>query len=340
MARFSFFTTMHHAMGQESLKDVVGIMGKSMRCLGHEAVLDPKNEKVETAFVINGPNDYNIMVEGFNPAWVEFMRRAKDLGAKFIILATEEPTPKGFNWGRDLQMRMRQEIFPEAAKHSVGILHLVPGQHVTDWYGQFAPSAFAELGYAPTLMRAPSPPPDYEFGFYGSLTPRRRSILKHLANMTGKQKAVKIVNDFKDQTARDAAMQRAKVILQIRKFDEMGLVSSSRCNTALMLGRPVIAEPHELSKPWDEVVDFAQTMDQFYSMAMFAASMWKPLWAKQLEKFKAKLTPEFCIGEPLKKIGITTQQTIPPVMHLPNLSAMMRAEKRRRMFAYGEGGRV
>ncbi|MEK7749585.1 MAG: hypothetical protein AAB277_01250, partial [Planctomycetota bacterium] len=82
------------------------------------------------------------------------------------------------------------------------------------------------------------------FGFFGSLSRRRLKILKTLARYIGSEKAIRVVSDFPTQDERDAAMRSARVILQIRKYDEMGLVSSSRCNTALCNGRPVIAEPH------------------------------------------------------------------------------------------------
>ena len=302
--QFSFFATMHSELGQRSVEDVVGIMGQQMRALGHKAVMDPRNAKVSTAVFLHGNDGVNVLVEGFTPSWVEVIARARTWGARFLILATEEPTPKGFNWGTQKEMVARQEIFPEAAKHCDGILHLVPGDHVTKWYSQFAPAAPAELGYAPNLFRPQGPAPDWEFGFYGSGTPRRMQILKRLAKMIGVPNAVKIMVDFKTQAERDAAMRRCKVILQIRKFDAMGLVSSSRCNTALMLGRPVVAEPHDLSKPWNEVVDFPKTMDDFYAQALITRGMWKGVWSKQLERFKVKMSPEFCVGEPLRRIGI------------------------------------
>ena len=307
MVQFSFFATMHTDIGQRSLEDVAGIMGQQLRALGHKAVLDPRNAKVETAIFLHGRDGINVIVEGFTPPWVEVIARARAWGARFVILATEEPTPKGFNWGTQKEMIARQEIFPEAAKHCDGILHLVPGEHVTRWYSQFCPAAQAELGYAPALFRPQGPPPDFEFGFYGSCTPRRMKILKKLAKMTNVPKAVRIVSDFKTQADRDREMRRAKVILQIRKFDAMGLVSSSRCNTALMLGRPVVAEPHDLVKPWDEVIDFTKSMEDFFAQAFVTKAMWKSVWASQVERFKAKLSPEFCVGEPLRRIGILDQ---------------------------------
>lgn len=302
---FSFFTTPHHEYGQRSLEDVIGIFGHQLRALGHVALNDPRNANWETAFVKTESDWMNVFVEGFTPSWIEVMRRFKLAGARMMILATEEPTPKGFNWGRDREMRMRQELFPQAAQYCEGILHLVPGKHVTDWYSQFAPAAQAELGYAPKLERADLQfRPDYEFGFYGSVTPRRKKLLKELANLSGSVKGVRVIGDFRSQAERDREMRRAKVIIQIRKFEEMGLVSSSRCNTALMIGRPVVAEPHDLVKPWNEVIDFPDTKQQFLSQALFARASWYHLWRTQLERFKAKMSPAFCVGDPLRQIGI------------------------------------
>jgi hypothetical protein len=304
MAQFSFFMTMHSNIGQRSLEDVCGIMGQQLRALGHHAIVDPRNTRVETAVFVHGNDGINIVVEGFTRPWVEVIARAHAWGARFIILATEEPTPKGFNWGTQLEMVKRQEIFPEAAKYADGILHLVPGDHVTKWYGQFAPAAPAELGYAPALYRPQGPPPDWDFGFYGSVTIRRMRILRRLARLVATPNAVKIVSDFKTQLERDAEMRKAKVVLQIRKFDAMGLVSSSRCNTSLMIGRPIVAEPHDLVEPWNEVIDFTKTMEDFYAKAMITKGMWRSVWATQIEKFKTVMTPRYCIGDPLKKIGI------------------------------------
>jgi hypothetical protein len=305
---FSYFCGMHHALGRRSLEDIIRIMVLQMRALGHEAILDERNmgDEVGKHVYATRPDAINVLIEGFTPGWVEHLAKAKSMGARFMILATEEPTPKGFNWGTQKEMVRRQEIFPEAAKLCEGILHLVPGAHVTRWYGQFAPTAQAELGYAPTLMRLDNSEPEFDFGFFGSLSPRRLRILKKLAKFSGREKAVKIVADFLDGPERDRQMRRAKVIVQIRKFDKMGLVSSSRCNTALSIGRPVVPEPHdiELSKPWNKVIAFPQSDEAFYRNCLLAKSAWRGVWNDQVEKFKKELNPYFCIGEPLERIGI------------------------------------
>lgn len=295
----------HNTIGQRSLEDVVGIMGHQMRALGHEIVWDPKNDQLLMKEV-----GVNLIVEGFTPQMVQVMSEQHAAGARFVILATEEPTEKGFNHGTQVEMIARQKVFPEAAKFAEGIIHLVPGANVTAWYAQFAPAAYAELGYAHTLVRSSHTDvePEYDFGFYGSVSKRRLAILKRLAKRMGTAKAVKIVGDFATQVDRDQQMRRARVLVQIRKFDEMGLVSSSRCNTALCLGRPVVAEPHALSKPWDEIVTFSSSMEGFYSAAIAARMAWKGVHARQFAAFKEKLTPEVCIGRALDAIGFPRER--------------------------------
>ena len=297
---FVFSMLNHTLLGQRSLEDVIGIIGHQLRALGHKAVWDPKNDKFLTR-----DRGYNVIVEGFTPQVVEVMAEYHAKGARFLCVATEEPTPEGFNHGVQKEMVARQEMFPEAARYIDGIMCLVSGAHVIEWYGRYAPSAYVELGYAPTLVRRPLPrQPRWEFGFYGSLSKRRLNILRRLARRVNSPNAVRVVADFATQAERDAAMQDAKVILQVRKFDKMGLVSNSRCNTALHLGRPVVAEPHELSAPWDGIVQFADSEEEFYSAALLARAAWTGLHAAQFSRFKERMTPEICVGEPLRRIGV------------------------------------
>ena len=278
------------------------IVSGQLVALGHTAAWDRTNDKMVTQEC-----GINVLVEGFMEHHVGIVSQMHAAGARFLILATEEPTYRGnaadsgswesmsesnkalhqaswigFNHGTQKEMVERQRVFPMIAPYIEGIIHLVPGDHVTRWYSQFAPSAYTELGYAPRLLRQNAPiivtdkngarriipEPDYEFGFYGSLTPRRYKLLRKLAKkVTNQKKAIITVVDFRTGAERDNEMRRAKVILQVRKFDEMGLVSSSRCNTALSIGRPVLAEPHDLCKPWDEVIRFSKSEESFFDEA-------------------------------------------------------------------------
>lgn len=304
---FQFVMWNHNSRGQRSLEDVIGSIGYQLRALGHRAQWTPGS-----ADFIGAKDGVNVIVEGFVPVHVADLARATAAGARFLCIATEEPTPDGFNHGTQREMVERQRIFPEAARHFEGILHLVPGDHVTSWYSRWAPSAYAELGHAPELERLGAdrmvlgvePDPPYDFGFYGSLSKRRARLLRHIIRqLGGGDKVLRHVTDFVDQATRDSAMREAKVILQIRKFDEMQLVSSSRCARSLLLGRPVVAEPHGLSRPWDQIVRFAESDESFLSEAMAVRGAWRGTWAAQMDRFKQMLTPRACVGEPLERIG-------------------------------------
>ena len=316
MSNFQFSLFNHTPAGKRSLEDVIGIVGHQLIALGHKARWPKAEEERDVARnvfhldAITSRVGMNIIVEGFNEKIVEMLANVHAQGARFICLATEEPVEgKGFNHGIQREMRERQEAFVLAAPYLDGILSLVPGKHVTDWYGQYAPTAAVELGYARTLVRQETQrEPTYDFGFYGTLSPRRKRLLQKLGRACLNPRSVKVVADFSTQVSRDRAMQEAKVIVQVRKFDAMGLVSSSRCNTALCLGRPVVAEPHALAHPWDEVVKFAQTDDEFVGLALAVRAAWRGIHADQFARFRERFTPEFCLGEPLRAIGITASQ--------------------------------
>lgn len=313
MSQFCWNVINHNPIGVRSLEDIIEIISSQLLALGHTAAWDRTNDKM-----VSAESGINILVEGFTEYHVGIVKQMHEAGARFVVLATEEPTEKGFNHGTQKEMVERQRVFPLVAPYIEGIIHLVPGDHVTRWYSQFAPAAYTELGWSPKIMRPNAPivvkengvqrvipEPDYEFGFYGSLTPRRHRLLKRLARkVTNNPKAIVTMVDFGTMSARDNEMRRAKVIVQLRKFDEMGLVSSSRCNTALAIGRPVIAEPHELCKPWDEVVRFSRTEESFFDEAFAMRAMWRGVYQQQLAKFKATFPPEACIGRALEVLGI------------------------------------
>lgn len=306
---FSFSLFNHNEAGARSLHDVIGIIGHQLMALGHQVIWDPNHPLT----FLRPESGINIIVEGFTPEVLRFVSEAHQQGCRFVIIGTEDPTDKGFNHGESPEMVLRQRNFPDGAKMCEAIFCLVSGKSATEWYSQFAPSAFVELGHAPGLVRTPDyGTPPYDFGFFGSLTKRRLKLLKKLAkSMPGHDKAVRVEATMPDQVTRDRVMREACVIVQIRKDDNMGQVSSSRCNTSLHLGRPVVAEPHELSHPWDQVVQFTpkgetdeKTVQNFLNACLFARSNWRSLHARQMEKFKTLMTPEWCVGRALREVNL------------------------------------
>jgi hypothetical protein len=299
----------------------MAIIGKQLQALGHKVVWETSNEHWLTQ-----DSGINLVVEGFIPASTDVIHRGYESGARFICIATEEPTLYGFNHGRDKEMIWRQVEFPNTAKYFDGILYLVPG--AGDWYKQWAPSAYVELGYAPSLVRTGDIiAPCFDFGFFGSLSRRRLRILKALAKYIGSEKAIRVEASFPDQVVRDRIMREARVIVQIRKHEEMGLVSSSRCNTALCLGRPVVAEPHLLSKPWDEVVKFSESSEAFFQDCLMARSSWQSLHYAQFMKFREKMTPDFCVGRALREIGLNFSNEVVPT-RIAEAAALRRTRNR------------
>lgn len=297
---FQFNTFNHCRQGQIIVEDITRILGGQLIALGH------KVEWSNEGFLL-GRDEMNVVLESFadDPRTLERMTAARAVGCRFLIVATEEPTTAGFNHGLEPAMVDRQNAFPAAASLADGVLHLVPGDHVTRWYSQFAPAAHAEIGFAPGLVDDPDDvEPDHDFGFYGKVTWRREQMLARLEQASGTS-VLRITSLDVPRRERDAMMRRARVIVQIRANDEWGMVSSTRCATALSFGRPVIAEPHPFSRPWDEVVNFSSSIDSFYDDAMRAARAWPPLHAQQMMKFKERLSPEVCVGRPLSEIGIT-----------------------------------
>jgi hypothetical protein len=289
----------HNELGRRSLEDPSLIIEYQLRALGHEVIRSNNRW-------LSHREGYNVMFEGFTRVNVPMVARAHADGARFIVIATEEPTPTGFNHGITPGMADRQKQFPDGAKYVDAVLALVPG--ASEWYGQFAPSMDIELGYSDAMLRGPDKiAPDHEFGFYGSRSKRRSLIFRKLANLVGRGKnGVVVVDGFIDQLNRDAQMRRAKVIVQVRHSEAMGLVSSSRCCTSLFLRRPVLAEPHQLSKPWNEIIYFAETLDEFYRTAATCRLFWQDMWMRQFERFRSIMTPERCIGNQLRVLGITT----------------------------------
>lgn len=301
----------HNATGQRSLEDVIGIIAHQLRALGHSVEWSNRHFAKRPA--------YNLIVEGFTADSVALIKTSHETGHRFIYIATEEPTPKGFNHGISQHMIDRQAMFPEAAKYADAVLSLVPGAE--EWFGQYAPCQHIELGHASSLERPDHikslggvrhlEEPTHDFGFFGSLSVRRDKILRRLAKTIAMRSvtmsapnAIRVMANFSGLDDRDRAMRSARVLLQIRLHERMGLVSSSRCNTSLHIGRPVVAEPHLLSAPWDQVVHFSKTSDSFFDDAIRVRATWQSTYDRQMERFRDIMSPRACIGEPLDRLAI------------------------------------
>lgn len=295
--KFCFNVFNHCEDGRRCIEDLTRILSAQLRALGHEAT---EGER----FASDG---YNVLYESFaDLGTIDAIAAAHDGGARFLYVATEEPTAEGcFNGRLDNAMDARQEAFSEAARYADGILHLVPGERVTEWYSRYAPAAYVELGYAGSLVadtKGEQDPP-IAFGFYGQMTPRREAIFEKLRRATGWDILILPFITY-SSAERDVMMRQTRAILQVRAHDSMPIVSSSRCATALHLGRPVVGEPHDVEGPWGGIVHLSASTEAFYSDAKEVASDWRSEHSRQMDRFSTVLSPETCLGEPLRRLGI------------------------------------
>lgn len=305
MMLFNFNTFNHCPQGRIIVEDITVTMGNQIAALGHEV------RWTSAITFIPREAGWNVLLEAFadGPATPDIadivakIAEAHAAGCRFLYVATEEPGEKGFNSALDPGMILRQNAFPRAAKFCDGILHLIPGERVARWYGQFAPAAYAELGYAPGMAYPDDGlEPGHDFAFYGKMTWRREQIIWTLEAKTRKP-VLQLTTFWTPRVERDALMRRAKVILQVRANLETQWVSSTRCAASLHFGRPVVAEPHDNRGPWDEIVPFSASIEQFYDDAVAMAASWRQAHAGQVERFAAKLPPEHCVGRALREIG-------------------------------------
>lgn len=295
MTTFRFNTFNHCEDGKRCIEDLTAILSAQLRALGHAT-------QASDDFAY-GRDCVNVLYESFaDPGVIPAIALAYRYGARFVYVATEEPAEEGFNGRLDNAMDERQRAFPEAAQYAEAVLHLAPGEHVTEWYSRYAPASYAELGCAPELIQpVADEEPERDFGFYGQMTPRRRRVFDELERATNSET---LVLPFIEASAseRDREMRRVRVIPQVRAHDSQDIISSSRCATALYLGRPVVAEPHRLPGAWADIVMFSTSMETFCQDAAYAARHWRELHATQLAQFAERMAPERCLGEPLRAV--------------------------------------
>ncbi len=257
----------------QELHDILTIVGNQLYALGHRA----RYAGPDAPFI---PADagYNVVLDGITDAVGEKIPAANGMGARFLYLVTDRPP-----------------AFSPALVRCFDAALSMDADVGARWT---RPVARLELGYAPTLMKLSAAVPTIDVGFFGPVSKRQSKILKKMH-----QRINVLVED--DHTKRETGIYKVKVVLQLREIDdELKPVSASDCNAALCLGRPVLADAHLRKWPWGNIVNITSSMDDFYNECkLMINGRWRDDYTKQFTKF-AKLTPEVCIGEPLRKIGI------------------------------------
>lgn len=308
MTTFLWSLFNHDETGAASIDDIMAAISYQLIDLGHDV------ERHDMALTTDGHTHVNIVVEGFDEAntIAREMERAKKLGGRFIILATERPGPVAFNgWDARHPMAGRLRAFPYAAALADAIWTLVPGSE--DWYRQFNPNvAFTELGWSATREKDLASAADAgadpirDFVFFGLVSDRRRDILRRIS----KRASIWYPQDadprkhFIPFQERDVLTRQSRVVLAPKQRSVWHMVSNSRFSTALHLGRPIIAEPHTTPGIWPKIVRFSRSHGSFIDEAVGMLPDWRGEWARQAEAFRDLLPPARCVGAALLATGI------------------------------------
>lgn len=162
------------------------------------------------------------------------------------------------------------------------------------------------LGYAKTLLAGVEHVPLDDFGVFGPLTPVARKTAKKLHRISN----VRVVEKFTDIKHRDNEFLGVRVILQLN-----GEISDVMCNVALHVGRPVMAQWFEHQTVWNDIIKSSYP-DTFIADCLKMRMTWKEDYQQQLVKFSSKLTPDVCIVEPFRKLGIDISTVKKSAIHI------------------------
>lgn len=270
---FHFNLANHTPRGRLSLQDLVDVLSAQLQDLGHEV-------SHADGRAIRSPG-INVFFEGFVGGTAERVADLRREGKRYLIVATERP-------GREASSAEvtadRLQGMAVCGRGADALWALDP-QAVPYLLTLGPAAAHAELGHSPRNLRPDSDePPEFDFGFYGTMTPDR---IQAIWALKARGHTVHTVPDVVEGFERDREMQRARVILNTPS--QAGApFSSSRANTALNLRRPIAAMAHDGPTPWRRVVPFVARED-FVETAEAALSNWRAVWLMQYAAFAKEL---------------------------------------------------
>ena len=237
------------------------------------------------------PPWFNLVTEGTSEATPARLAPLNGAGYQLVILLTEQPTLVGaeglvWNYHTSDIWTSRAEVFLQTARHFCAAWCYAPG--AADEIRRFVPRAIdIDLGWG-KRFEAPRPEvaPKHDFCFFGATTPRRQQVMDALRK---RGRSVDVIPHSSTLQARDARIPHSRVVLDIKQYHWWDLASSVRYSTALLCGRPVVAEARSWRArgDWRRVVEFAPE-GFFLETAEAALGDWRRAAESQRSALRAK----------------------------------------------------
>lgn len=242
------------------------------------------------------PPAVNIFSEGTTEASAAAITELAKSGHRIVCLLTEEPTlisNGGLVWNYrtdEPNWFGRAREFVAMVPHLAACWCYAPGSAAK--ISHLLPAADIDIGYGKRFaLPRPVVEPTFDFCFFGGLTDRRGVVIDRFRR---RGHTVDVIPHSTSLADRDARIPRSRVVIDARQYEWWRLVSSVRYATAIMCGRPAVAEYRvpEARVNWDRIVAFApeDTFDSLYATATKVLAGWKREHARQLKALRERRT--------------------------------------------------
>lgn len=290
----------HSGLGAFSLGDIYAIMKAQLEDLGHRVMMDDAQ--------IYAPPVVNVIVENFDDASLDMLRRVQSTGSRIVVVATEGVGRHGFaGYDERHNHGLRKQRYGEALKFAEAQWVLVP--HELEWYARHhMNTTVVELGYSKRLESAVKIEPQYDFSIFGGMMPYRREMvmaLRDKATVLAPLKGQNGAPNYLLPKHRDEMVQAAKFSLHLKQDHDWRVISASRCCTSLHLGRALISDRIDSHSPFQPVLYSVKSRETFIEEALALLPNWQVEYERQMGEFR-KLDAEHCLGAAVRALDHTS----------------------------------
>lgn len=230
----------HYFGGLYLIEDIVAPVVSGLRTSGHEVTMGMLPDLPTWPSVV-------LLIEFFNKDDVvdSFLQWRNDPSArKCVGLICTEDIDDMLVMGKPEHPGRRRNLLRVSPQCDF-VWPIVPSDY--DKYVVPERLAFLDFGYVEALRREGLPPPqrDIDVLLYGSINDRRRSVLEKL---TARGLKVAATRGMLPDYMRDSLIARSRVVLDMRRGDDVKFTSPTRICAALQMGATVVSEKFDTSR--------------------------------------------------------------------------------------------